>query len=62
MSNNFSRRKFISNAGAAAAALPSWSALIDGNLHTADSLANAAPDSPAVPDRIVVPFALATLS
>lgn len=53
MSNSLSRRKFVRDPGAAAAALPDRLALLQGNLHSAHSLANAAPDSPAVSDRIV---------
>src|SRR5438105_3883645 len=53
MSNNVSRRKFLSNAGAAAAALPGWSGLIHGGLHDARPLDSATSDSPAASGRIV---------
>ena len=53
MSNNFSRRKFLSNAGAAAAALPGWSGLIHGSLHDARPSDSATSDSPAASGRIV---------
>ena len=55
MNNSLPRRKFLGNAGTAAAAvaLPGWSALLRGNLGKADRLANGASDAPAMSDRIV---------
>ena len=55
MNNSLPRRKFLGNAGTAAAAvaLPGWSTLLRGNLGKADRLANGASDAPAMSDRIV---------
>lgn len=52
MNNPLSRRKFLGTAGATAT-LPALSALFRSSLHTTDSFANTAPDSPAVSERIV---------
>lgn len=55
MNNSLSRRKFLGNAGTAAAAvaLPGWSTLLRGSLGKADRLANGVSDAPAMSDRIV---------
>ena len=55
MNKSLSRRRFLSEAGnaAAAAALPRWPALHRGSLDKAHPLDNGAPDSPGTSDRIV---------
>ncbi|HEV2198032.1 MAG TPA: amidohydrolase family protein [Candidatus Acidoferrum sp.] len=52
MNNPLSRRKFLANAGTAAA-LAGWSDLFRGGPHNTDSFAITASDSPATSDRIV---------
>ena len=56
MSNLLSRRKFLSNAGAAAT-LPTQ---LRGSPSSSDSLANSSSDPPVSPDRIVDMHVIAT--